>query len=152
MNTSALTPGSLSTRAIPTILCLLVSGTLHAQSAVSTPLTGSSEVPPVKTSATGTAQITILPTRTVKGEVSTSGLEPTMAHIHQAAVGKNGPPIITLVKSAGGGFVVPSDTRLTEAQYMNYMAGNLYVNVHSTQHPDGEIRGQLPGKPLRIAN
>ena len=77
---------------------------------------------------------------------------PTMAHIHEAAVGKNGPPIITLSKTSKDSFVVPADARLTEAQYTSYVAGNLYVNVHSEQHPEGEIRAQLLGRPMRIAN
>src|SRR5256885_11707314 len=34
---------------------------------------------------------------------------------------------------------------LTDAQYTAFLAGDLYVNVHTTANPDGEIRGQLTG-------
>ena len=38
---------------------------------------------------------------------------------------------------------VPPKTTLTPAQYESYRAGNLYVNVHSAGHVNGEIRAQL---------
>lgn len=33
--------------------------------------------------------------------------------------------------------------RITDAQYKSYTAGNLYVNVHSAAHKEGEICGQI---------
>src|SRR5256885_10050764 len=32
---------------------------------------------------------------------------------------------------------------LTDAQYTAFLAGDLYVNVHTLANPNGEIRGQL---------
>jgi len=127
----------------PVAVLFLASANLYAQQPMSISLTGASEVPPVTTSATATGQITIMPDHTVSGSIKTSGVVATMAHIHEAAAGKNGPPIITLTKTADG-FAVPAGAKLTDAQYASYMAGNLYVNVHSAQHPNGEIRTQLP--------
>lgn len=139
-------------RMSPLALLLLVAGNLYAQEPMSISLKGEFEVPPVTTSAMGTGQITVLPDRTVSGSIKTSGLVPTMAHVHEAAAGKNGPAIITLTKTANDSFAVPADAKLTNAQYASYMAGNLYVNVHSAQYPNGEIRAQLLGKPMNIAN
>lgn len=131
---------------------LLLSANLYAEhQPMSISLNGSSEVPPVETSATGMGEIAVLPDRTVNGSIKVSGLDPTMAHIHEGAPGKNGPAIITLTKTANDSFAVPADARLTEAQYASYMAGNLYVNVHSAKYPDGELRGQLLGKPVTVA-
>jgi len=39
--------------------------------------------------------------------------------------------------------VVPGNTILTSAQCDAYRSGNLYVNLHSAAHPNGEIRAQL---------
>ena len=151
MITTSISPTKLS-RAAPLALLLLISGSLYAQQPMSISLKGDAEVPPVTTSASGTGQFTVLAERMVSGSIKTLGMAPTVAHIHEAAAGKNGPPIITLSKTSNDSFVVPAGAKLTEAQYTSFVAGNLYVNVHSNQHPEGEIRAQLPGKPMRIAN
>lgn len=134
---------TLLSRTAQLALLLLASANLYAQQPMSISLKGSTEVPPVTTSATGSGQITVLPDRTVSGSIKVSGLVPTMAHIHQGAAGKNGPPLITLIPTTHDSFSVPAGTRLTNAQYMSFMTGELYVNVHSAQYPDGEIRAQL---------
>lgn len=140
----------LFSRSLPMALMLSVSAGLYAQETASVVLKGSAEVPAVTTPASGTAQITVLPSGVVSGEVRVTGMTPTAAHIHEAPAGKNGPPIIPLTKVGNDRFVVPPDAKLSEAQYTSYTDGNLYVNVHSARHPDGEIRAQL-GKPMRIA-
>jgi hypothetical protein len=137
----------LFSRAAPLAFLFLASANLYAQQPLSLSLKGASEVPPVSTAATGSGQITVLPDHRVSGDIKVSGLVPTMAHIHEAAAGKNGPPIITLSKTSSDNFAVPADAKLTDEQYKSYTAGNLYVNVHSAQHPNGEIRTQLPGTP-----
>ncbi len=106
-------------------------------------LSGTQEVPAVTTSASGRGAVTIGADKTVSGGISTSGIVGTAAHIHAAAVGENGPVLITLVKDTEDGWLVPADTSLTDAQYAMFKAGELYVNVHSAAHPAGEIRAQL---------
>ncbi|MBV6271915.1 CHRD domain-containing protein [Alcaligenaceae bacterium CGII-47] len=106
-------------------------------------LSGVHEVPAVTTSAKGNGTITVGEDKMVSGSVKTSGLTATMAHIHQAAAGENGPVIIPLERKGDNQWVVPADAKLTDAQYKAYMAGDLYVNVHSAAHKGGEIRDQL---------
>lgn len=134
---------SVFSRVVPLVV-LLASANVYAEMSMSINLNGASEVPPVTTSAMGKGDITILPDHTVSGTVTTSGMAPTMAHIHEAAAGKNGPPVITLEKTGNGNFVVPLASKLTDTQYKSFKEGNFYINVHSTQFPNGEIRGQLP--------
>jgi hypothetical protein len=110
---------------------------------VSLNLTGAQEVPAVTTSATGSGKISIAADKTVTGSVKTKGIVGTAAHIHEAPAGKNGPPIITLTKSGDDTWTVPEGSKLTDAQYASFKAGNLYVNVHSAENKPGEIRAQL---------
>jgi hypothetical protein len=105
-------------------------------------LTGAEEVPPVSTSAKGDGRFTIGSDGSVKGSVTTTGVQGTAAHIHQGAKGQNGPVIVPLTKN-GDTYTAPDGAKLNEAQMSAYKAGNLYVNVHSAAHKGGEIRGQL---------
>ena len=105
-------------------------------------LTGTQEVPPVTTSAAGTGNISIADNGMVTGSITTTGIDATAAHIHEAPMGKNGGVIVPLVKN-GSTFSVPPNTKLTEAQMKAFKAGDLYVNVHSAAHQGGEIRAQL---------
>ena len=106
-------------------------------------LTGDQEVPAVTTAATGAGTIVIKDDKSVSGSIKTTGIEGTVAHIHLAEPGKNGPPIITLTKNADNTWSVPEASKLTDDQYKAFKDGNLYVNVHSAEHKGGEIRTQL---------
>lgn len=106
-------------------------------------LSGDQEVPAVTTAAKGEGAIAIADDKSVTGKVTTTGVEGVAAHIHLAEPGKNGPPVITLVKSADNTWSTPDGAKLTDEQYRAFKAGNLYVNVHSAKHKGGEIRGQL---------
>ena len=106
-------------------------------------LSGSNEVPPVTTSASGKGSVKVAADKTVSGSVTTKGLTATAAHIHEGEMGKNGPVVIALTKSGDDKWVVPDGAKFSDAQYESYKAGKLYVNVHSAAHKDGEIRGQL---------
>ena len=110
--------------------------------AIKVSLTPAEEVPPAKSSAKGSGSFRVAEDGTVSGSVTTTGMQGTMAHIHQAAKGQNGPVIVPLTKS-GDTYTVPEGKKLTAAQMDALKAGNLYVNVHSAQYKGGEIRAQL---------
>lgn len=121
---------------------LAFSGWASAEN-VSVKLAGDQEVPAVKTSASGSGTFTINDDKTVSGSVTTTGINGTAAHIHDGAPGKNGPVAVPLTKDGDNKWTVGPGAKLTDAQYKEFKAGNLYVNVHSAAHKDGEIRGQL---------
>jgi hypothetical protein len=106
-------------------------------------LTGTQEVPPVTTTATGTAHFDVKDDMSVSGSVKTEGIKGVAAHIHEGAPGKNGGVAVPLTAKGDNEWVVPKDAKFTAAQMAELKAGNLYVNVHSAEHKDGEIRGQL---------
>lgn len=106
-------------------------------------LTGTQQVPPISTSASGRSTISVASDRSVSGAVIVTGMEPTAAHIHQAAMGSNGPVVLPLVKTAPMTFSVPAGSKLTDAHYAALKEGKLYVNVHSAAHPGGEVRVQM---------
>ncbi len=106
-------------------------------------LSGDQEVPPVATVAKGNGTLMFGSDKSVSGSITTTGINGTAAHIHEAAPGKNGGVIIPLAKAGDGKWTVPAGAKLTDAQEAAYKSGNLYVNVHSDAHKDGEIRGQI---------
>jgi hypothetical protein len=116
---------------------LASAATLHVR------LRGSQETPPVKTMARGTGVIAVAADGTVSGKISTHGITGTMAHIHEGAPGQAGKPIIALAPGPHGTWMVPAGSKLSPDQYKEFLAGDLYINVHSSAHPGGEIRGQL---------
>jgi hypothetical protein len=90
----------------------------------------------------------------------------TAAHIHMGKMGENGDIVVTLCKaescSAGGGGSGGGTLSLTGTfnatnlegpmagkqieDLANEMTnGGTYVNVHTEQNPNGEIRGQITG-------
>jgi hypothetical protein len=132
---------NLPTLVVSAAFALICGSALAAD--VSVKLVGAEETPPTTSSATGTGTISIAADKSVSGNVKTQGIDGTVAHIHLGAVGQAGPPIITLTKGNGGVWSVPAGAKLTDDQFASFKAGNLYVNVHSADHPAGEIRGQL---------
>ena len=109
-------------------------------------LTGAQEVPPVSTAASGKSMIKVAADKSVSGMIMVSGVAATAAHIHEAGMGANGPVILPLTKTSDTMFTVPADAKLTDAQYASYLAGRLYVNVHSAAYAGGEIRAQLSAR------
>jgi hypothetical protein len=121
---------------------------LAAPMTITVPLTGAQQVPPVQTTGSGSAALTYDPaTRALTWSVTYSGLSgpATMAHFHgPAEAGKNGPVVIWISEhGATPASPITGQATLTPDQATQFMAGQWYVNVHTKDHPAGEIRGQV---------
>jgi hypothetical protein len=123
-----------------------------ASTTLQTPLTatmdGSAEVPgPGQDNVVGSAAVTIdRVSNTVCYAMHVVGLTSavTMAHIHEGAVGIAGPVVVTLSPPTGGdssGCVAGVDSGVVSRLAQN--PAGFYVNVHTTDLPDGAARGQL---------
>jgi hypothetical protein len=128
-------------------------------------LSGGQEVPPVATEATGAARFDVVDLGGGKGEIRFRlGVfdidNVTAAHIHLGCPGENGDVVAFLFSGGPTGTV---NGRLSQGVIRrNNLVGPLagqplealvdamesnctYVNVHTTEWPGGEIRGQIFG-------
>jgi hypothetical protein len=125
----------------------------------STPLTGMEEVPPVNTNSTGIALFELV-NNNINFKVNVTSLDNIKAaHIHSGEFGQNGDIVVTLFQSA-----TPTDVLNGTLVEGKVAAGDLqgplkgknindlvqlinntktYVNIHTEQYPNGEIRGQI---------
>lgn len=112
-------------------------------------LTGADEVPPVQNTGSGTVELTYdSGTRVVTWDVSFSGLSgpATMAHFHgPAAAGKNAGVKVWISQKGGMDVASPikGEATLSPDDAKMFEAGDMYINVHTKDHPGGEIRGQV---------
>jgi hypothetical protein len=108
-------------------------------------LTGTSEVPPVTTSAKGSLTVsydTVSKRLAWKGTVSGLSGQATAAHFHgPAEPGKNAGVLVPAPGVKTGAF--EGAATLTDEQARALMAGQTYFNIHTAAHPNGEVRGQV---------
>jgi hypothetical protein len=126
----------------------------------STVLSGSEEVPPTESNATGIAEITTLEensTGVVYYTVNASNIaDVTAGHIHLGKQGENGPVAATLFKYdfprnevAASGYITADKLEgpMSGQQISDLITaitnGETYANIHTEKHPNGEIRGQI---------
>jgi hypothetical protein len=108
-------------------------------------MSGSNEVPPVSTSATGnyTANYNRV-TRVLSYTVTYQGLTPTMGHIHSVtastASGNTGGITITFPSLTSP---IVGQATLTQGQQDDMYANKTYANLHTSTYPNGLIRGNI---------
>lgn len=110
------------------------------------------ETDPVESVAFGHVQLKLLSDNTVSFKITVNNPEQEVfvaGHIHQAPVGVNGAIVVPLFEGASfddahlkleGTVDAPPDIA---AALLEDPSG-FYVNLHTTQDPQGAMRGQLP--------
>jgi CHRD domain len=126
-------------------------------------LTGSEEVPPVQTNVTGMADISAytVATDSITYNVNAPNIKDvTAGHIHFGKPGENGPIVFTMFKYDPPRDEVLETGTITADKLEGPMKGkkvsdlafagangSLYMNIHTVENPNGEIRGtsSVPG-------
>lgn len=115
-------------------------------------LTGGNEVPPVDTANRGMAKLWFNGVdNELHYDITLTANAPfslTAAHIHTGTVGTNGPVIynfepVTQTTYITDSFNFSGSTVLTGTVRDALLNGDLYINVHTTDHLAGELRGQI---------
>ncbi|MDJ1478471.1 CHRD domain-containing protein [Bacillus sp. LS15-K4] len=124
-------------------------------------LRGRNEVPPVETDARGQAFFKLRRDElSLKFKLELFDIENVVvAHLHLGAKGTNGPVVaflfgpitnpVSIECATFTGMITQEDLvgplagQTLDALVNEVIAGNIYINVHTVQHPNGEIRGQL---------
>ncbi|SFJ98564.1 MULTISPECIES: CHRD domain-containing protein [unclassified Bacillus (in: firmicutes)] len=124
-------------------------------------LRGKNEVPPVETDARGKAFFKLSQDKlSLKFKLDLFDIENVVvAHLHLGAKGTNGPVVVFLFGPITNPVSIECATftgTITQEELIGPLAGqtlddlvreinsgNIYINVHTVQHPNGEIRGQL---------
>ena len=124
-------------------------GADHGGRPFSTELTGVAEVPgPGDPDGSGTATITVNPGQEeVCWTIEAEGIQlpATGAHIHEGAVGEAGDVVVPLTPPDERGFS-SGCAEVSREVALDILKNpeNYYINVHTTDFPNGAIRGQLP--------
>lgn len=120
-------------------------------------LSGQNEVPPTQSIANGTADFSPSANQIAFFMNAINIQNFTAAHIHLAPQGQNGPIVVTLVDFSaptdqysldGNAFTAENLEGPMQGKQLTDLVsemnnGNAYVNIHTTQNPNGEIRGQI---------
>ena len=116
------------------------SAVLAEKTAFTADLKGAAQVPPIDSAGTGKADDA---SKMLTWTITYSGLSGavTAAHFHgPAKEGENAGPVITIKQLDSP---MKGSATLTADQFKALTGGEMYVNVHTAEYPDGEIRGQL---------
>jgi hypothetical protein len=137
--------------ALAFLIALILPGAtaLHAQESFQAThyglLTGDDEVPAVTTDGVGIIIMRLdALARTLEYRITVTGLSGpiTAAHFHTGNYGETGPPVHSITFPPGKTTATGMWTGLTDDDIFNINTSGVYVNVHTAQNPEGEIRTQ----------
>jgi hypothetical protein len=133
------------------LICFTATLVLAAPSGVTylgANMTGDQVVPASGSTGSDTAFLTMASTASISMSVAVSidGLEGDVSavHIHLGAPGENSPVAYDL------GWIGDSSVNLSLDDAEDPVSGNMYLDIHTSTHPDGEIRGQIVGPRTQV--
>ena len=131
------------------LVAAFFSQTSHAQTFFTAHLTADQETEAVDSEGAGTAAL-VLTDEGLRFFVTVDGLtEPIAnAHFHMNEVGVPGGVVRGIMEefegnTASGIWTSSDEEALTTELIRELLVGNLYLNVHTSTYPGGEIRGQI---------
>jgi hypothetical protein len=151
---------------VMTLCAVGLAGTALAESpTMYATLSGAEEVPANDSNARGVATFRLSSDgQALHYRLNVANIENvTQAHIHVAPAGVNGPVVVWLYPDSPPAQLIPGRTdgvlatgTITAANFVGMLAGqsmddlldlmragHTYVNVHTSQFPPGEVRGQI---------
>lgn len=114
-------------------------------------LSGDQEVPAVTTTErggcmgrfdAGASELTLVCTHDVD--------LPTLIHVHRGAPGANGDMVFDMGQPTSP--VIATWSGMTPANVADLLAGNLYINIHTSGRPAGAVRGQIVPRSVDTIN
>jgi hypothetical protein len=132
-----------------TLTTTLLASTAFAQSTFEAILSGLGETPPNASPGSGFGTVVLNAAQNqITVDLSFSGLlaPATASHIHgPGGAGTNAPVLFPFsgVPAATSGSIPEQVFAITPTQVAYLQSGYLYMNVHTSVFPGGEIRGQL---------
>ena len=141
------------------LVCCISPLISYGEAIYTTPLTGFEEVPPVLTKSTGFAVLKF-DNNTLTYQLNVTNLnEIKSSHIHLGGFGENGDIIVMLFNSTSPtnlingtlteGSITTGDLKgPLEGKSLGDLISQInqlktYINIHTVEHPNGEIRGQI---------
>ncbi|CAN5548861.1 hypothetical protein BH18THE1_BH18THE1_02870 [soil metagenome] len=138
------------------------SNSVYAQNKFRAKLDANTEVPPVDSTAEGVATFKVKDD-TIKSKINITGIaDVSGAQILMGNIGQNGDPIVDLLKTGQkterlDGVAIKGNFTASDFEgsmkgkdlsaLQSAMATNqTYVNIMTSEHPDGEITGQIKAK------
>ena len=131
-------------------LCSLSASAAHLRAHLlfSAKINGAQQVPVNSSIALGLGSLTLNATRdTLCVNVGWTGLSSALTgiHVHSGVAGTNGAVLIDLMPFVQGDHLTTTITgaAITPAIIAMHVRGELYLNIHTVNNPNGEIRGQI---------
>ena len=119
--------------------------TFSASTTIEIDLTGKQQVPANMSAQMASATVELDETLgLMRASVDVSNVEGVQAiHIHDGDIGRNGEVAFEFTEGSTAGTYTLDETDVSSELMTDLLEGEWYINVHTSQFEDGELRGQI---------